>query len=83
MDDVQKAFAKTMENIISDISEDFWCAGWMRGIEEEIWKMVIGETPIGYDEDKILALKELNKITGLWPVWKDGVVMEERTIPEV
>ena len=27
-----------------DISEDFWCAGWIGGLEYDLWDFVVGKT---------------------------------------
>lgn len=37
--------AQRLAQLISDISEDCWCAGWLDGCEHSLWDMVTGDNP--------------------------------------
>lgn len=53
----RQALLRAME----DYSEDNWCAGWMHGLENDLWRGVLhGKQP---------ALAELSADAGGWWVW--------------
>lgn len=63
---------------ISDISEDYWCAGWLSNIEFDIWKEYINFKDHGLigkyvdSEKSFQELKYLHKMSGhRWAVWND------------
>jgi len=35
--------ARALANFMSDLSEQIWCAGWLKGLEFMLWPVVIGE----------------------------------------
>ena len=60
---------------ISDISEDRWCAGWLIGIEYQLWAELQGDSQQhGIDEldqaqfEKVRALADQ---VGGWIIWAD------------
>ena len=40
--DEQKITAGLLKKLMSAISEERWCAGWMHGLEYTLWDMVTG-----------------------------------------
>jgi hypothetical protein len=67
--------AYALEALMSGISEEFWCAGWMNGNEYALWTMVeggkraygMGEVP----ESAVLALKHLADTADGWWHWPE------------
>jgi hypothetical protein len=58
-----------------DISEDCWCAGWLRDLEFTLWKAVtIGKTDFGFGirESDLIRLKHLHEMAGGWWIWEEG-----------
>jgi hypothetical protein len=64
--------------LMSGLSEEIWCAGWLHGIEYDLWLVAIGK---GTDpNDRIRAvtdrqrrlLRLLYDEAGGWWIWKDG-----------
>ena len=51
-----------MESEISDISEDWWCAGWYSGIEHVLWD----EIEKGTDDPRLLMLKDVRDRFDVW-----------------
>ena len=67
--------AKELHDLMSDISEDCWCAGWMDDLEYRLWKMCVGGSrEYGQDrvsEAQIQLLRELSKRCGGWIIFHD------------
>jgi hypothetical protein len=68
------------------ISEDQFCAGWMGGLEYDLWRAVL-QFPEPYEcgfgsikEEDVVELKDLAEGLQEWAVWDDGD-MHERLIP--
>lgn len=63
-----------LEQRLSNISEDGYCAGWMHGLEFSMWDIIFkgAERRYGgrriYQED-IDEIKELAEQEGIWPWW--------------
>ncbi|HEV2719660.1 MAG TPA: hypothetical protein VG323_06550 [Thermoanaerobaculia bacterium] len=68
---MQRALARLM----SEISEDAYCAGWLSGLEYELWQIVIdGHGQFGFgalSETDIQDLRELSDACGGWIIY-DG-----------
>ena len=75
--------AKGLADLMSEISEDQWCAGWLDGAEYSLWSMVDGgETDWGFgkvDPSSVALLRRLSESCGGWIVWTDDRC--ERWIP--
>ena len=60
---------------MSNISEDYYCAGWLCGLEFTLWAMVQGgDRRFGLGtvtEDEIATLRSLSERAGGWIVWDD------------
>lgn len=68
---LQTALARLM----SDISEELYCASWLIDIEYDLWAMIkghdraygLGTVP----ESMIHALAELSRLIGGWIIWRN------------
>ena len=72
LDEKQRALCDFM----SDLSEEAWCAGWMEGLEFELWRAVV-EEPFSYGRLELNAthvehLRQLSEACGGWIVFDDG-----------
>ncbi len=65
-----------LAELMGDISEDCYCAGWMMGLEHALWAMVLGgprEYGMGeVTEEQVARLKQLSDACGGWIVWSEG-----------
>ncbi len=72
----EDAIAKALECYMSEISEDFYCAGWLVDLEFDLWAIVTGdrsdEFGMGTLGDKRSVLRELADACGGWIVHEDG-----------
>ena len=70
MTDDQRALYEMM----SDISEDGWCAGWLHDNEFNIWAALttgyFGSSLYGIDPESLARVKELSDKTGGWIEWR-------------
>lgn len=64
-----------LHDFMSNISEEGWAAGWMDGLEYELWHMVLhGPAQYGFkfiDEQTIQQLKYLSEQANGWIVFDD------------
>jgi hypothetical protein len=72
-------------NLMSDISEAGWAAGWMEDLEYVLWYAIFnGPANYGYkfiDEQTILQLKQLSEKADSWIVFDDDTRETAVTIP--
>lgn len=65
-----------LPTLMSEISEDCWCAGWLHGTEYALWKMVEhGAGKWGQGEvtqARVDRLRRLSELAGGWFAWRDG-----------
>lgn len=79
--------ALALESAMSAISEDYYCAGWLIGLEFSLWAMVLGgprDFGIGtVTEEEIQELRRLSDACGGWIVWRqeDTFIMGQRFMP--
>jgi len=71
-------------DMMSEISEECYCAGWMDGNEFTLWEAIqTGEMRYGMgniDKEKLAKVAALSVLTGCWIIWKDkehGLPLEE------
>lgn len=67
--------ARQLAELMSSISEDHFCAGWMSGTEHRLWQMVEGgdrEWMGPVEESEVAQLKALSDKCGGWIVYGDG-----------
>lgn len=68
---------RELYELMSDISEDCYCAGWMHGNEFRLWQAITdpkddrryGQSDI--EEWQVNRLRELSEQTGGWWVWEE------------
>lgn len=61
--------------LMSRISEDCYAAGWMTGLEYELWGMLHGDVRPGHlyaDEKTQESCRKLAETLGGWIIWVDG-----------
>lgn len=64
--------AEHLRFIMSNISEDRWCAGWLIGLEFELWPYVNGEKTPPEDDWGLRDMSRLKRISekaGGWWMW--------------
>lgn len=66
-----------LSDAISDISEDFWCAGWLIDVEYDLFAMICGDRDRDYGFGKVSHaeldhLDELSHQIGGWIYWSDA-----------
>jgi hypothetical protein len=69
--DEQKIAAALLARLMSWISEDYWCAGWLSGLEYELWDAVTGKQEGVCSSEEVEQLKYLSEKCGGWIVWDD------------
>lgn len=68
---------RELYELMSDISEDLYCAGWMSGNELRLWQAITDPNDdrcygMGLIEEwQINRMRELSEQTGGWWVWED------------
>lgn len=67
---------KALINLMKEISEDCWCAGWKRGLEYALWEIVQNPSNNEYGQGKvsledIQSLKEISSEIGGWFIQSD------------
>jgi hypothetical protein len=69
--DEQSITAGLLKKLMSAISEDYWCAGWMHGLEYTLWEAVTGKRTGVCSPEEIEQLKYLSEKCGGWIVWDE------------
>ena len=75
--------ARALADFMSELSEEAYCAGWMGGLEFELWKALVGG-PRSYGrveitDEQLKRLGELSEAAKGWIVFDD--VEEESLVP--
>lgn len=78
MSDISDWKQRALYNLMSDISEDCWCAGWMHGNEYALWTLVTDPKSKGgeyggvkVDQRHIDDLRAISNEIGGWIRWRD------------
>ena len=62
--------ALALRDLMSDISEEYYCAGWLSGLEDELWRMLLGgDRGFGMSEvtaEEVGRLRTLHERCGGW-----------------
>lgn len=58
------------------ISENYWCAGWLSGLEFTLWSGILGADSV-CSLDELDRLKQLSDDAGGWWRWNDELQGEE------
>jgi hypothetical protein len=68
--------AEKLRDLMSDLSEQAWFAGWMKDLEYDLWRaMVFGPKTYGRLEissEQISKLRELSEACGGWIIFDDA-----------
>ena len=85
-DVIREAAKRHMRDIIRDISEDCYCAGWLDDLEFNLWLLIHHEPDEGYGmcdrqdlADRLALLDTLSRELGGW--WHWGGEQRECWIP--
>ncbi len=68
--------ARLLARLMSDLSEDYWCAGWLVGCEYALWAdltghPVAGHEPWGISQSEREELQVLHGLARGWIVWSE------------
>jgi hypothetical protein len=69
--DEQDITAKLLVKVMSGISEERWCAGWMHNLEYMLWDVVTGRREGICSPEEIEQLKYLSEKCGGWIIWDE------------
>ena len=79
--DEQDITAKLLVKVMSGISEECWCAGWMHNLEYMLWDAVTGRRKNLCSLEEIEQLKYLSEKCGGWIIW-DEQARGEKFVPK-
>ena len=69
--DEQEITAGLLRKVMSGISEEYWCAGWMHNLEYMLWDVVADRRKGICSPEEIEQLKYLSGKCGGWIVWDE------------
>jgi hypothetical protein len=75
--DEQTITAGLLRKLMSGISEDYWCAGWLSGLEYTLWDAVTGKRKNVCSSEEIEQLKYLSEKSGGWIIWDEQAKDED------
>jgi hypothetical protein len=78
--DEQSITATLLVKVMSGISEERWCAGWMHNLEYMLWDAVTGRREDICSPKEMEQLKYLSEKSGGWIIW-DEQTKGERFVP--
>lgn len=78
--DEQGITAGLLVKLMSAISKEYWCAGWMHNLEYTLWDVVSGKREDICKPEEIEPLKYLSGKCGGWIVW-DEQAKGEKFVP--
>ena len=66
-----------LKRLMEDLSEDYYCAGWLHGWELVCWNQMHSteRTPhpsMDFTDDEVAELRRLHELSGGWWVWDDA-----------
>jgi hypothetical protein len=70
--------ARLLYRVMSDLSEEYYCARWLVGNEYKLWadltgKPVQDETPYGISFEEKDELRLVQELAGGWLMWLERV----------
>jgi len=72
---MREALRDYLRRLMSDLSEDYYCAGWLTGLEFTLWQAATdGPIPFGFGvipAATCLQLARLAELCGGWWRWSD------------
>jgi len=69
LSDEARVAAGLLAHVMSDISEDVWCAGWLIDLEYILWDAITRERPDWCGREEIEQLKSLSQRCNGWIGW--------------
>ena len=75
--DEPKITAGLLRMLMSEISEGYWCAGWLGGLEYILWDVVTGKRKDICIPEEIEQLKYLSEKCGGWIIWDEQAIKEK------
>jgi hypothetical protein len=68
----------TLLRMMSDFSQDYWCAGWLSGLEFTLWD-AMRNGPMDseweqLEERDLNRMKSLHELAGGWWIWDDNEI---------
>lgn len=79
---------RVLADLMSDLSEECWCAGWLHNTEVDVWAMLVGDRDswgMGLAEayaPELESIKLMAEQLGVWIVWDgDPVKANMRAVP--
>jgi hypothetical protein len=75
-----------LRDLMSEISEDMYAAGWLAGLEYSLWALVLGEPDVCFSAEALVPgqlddLRRLSAELGGWARWSDEPVTDARRSP--
>jgi hypothetical protein len=64
---------RIIEQLISDFSEDWWCAGWLENIEHTVWMLGNGHGELERQKEEAKRIVDLGKEWDVWVRWNDDL----------
>ncbi len=64
--DKQQITTGLLRKVMSSISEEYWCAGWLSGLEYILWDALTGRKKDICGPEEIAELKYLSEKCGGW-----------------
>jgi hypothetical protein len=77
--------ARALATYMSDLSEEFWCAGWMRDLEFMLWSVIEGkeaDASLTLTRNQLATLKSLSNACKGWIVFRRDTQETFVSIPE-
>lgn len=72
--------AESLRDYMSDLSEEYWCAGWLSDLEYSLWGFVVrGPSDWGLGQiqaSEVDKIKRLSDKCGGWWIWDEEVSRE-------
>lgn len=74
---MQKYLRRGLRDLMSNISEEEYCAGWLGGLEYSLWAIVVGDAETFGDLEGMRLkwytseLRRLSELTDGWWIWSD------------
>lgn len=75
--DEQTITAGLLRKLMFGISEEYWCAGWLSGLEYTLWDAVTGKRKNICSPEEIEQLKYLSGKCAGWIIWDEQAKNEK------
>ncbi len=85
-DSIRRSLRKRLLSLMREISQEYFCAGWMIGLEYELWRAVLrypqpSEALLGFiEQEEVAELKDLAEELQEW-VFRGDDDAREKLIP--